>query len=395
MELLYLSHCVPDAPNKGEKIRACYCVEQLARHHRLHLVCFAASEAEAAAARKMNNCASVYVERLSATGALPRAGWRFLARGRCLVTEYFHSPAMKHHVAELTSKVKLDATLVFTTAMAQYAPTGVPTLLDMADVDSEKWLHYGTVRTPSFLYNTVGRRLRKQEISFAALAERTILVTEAEARLLKSFAPAADATFVENGVNFTHFAPGAFPAKPELNGRTFIAFVGAMNYYPNVEAVVWFAKEVWPELRRRMPQLEFGIVGRSPTAAVKALASRAGIWVAADPPEVVPYLEASAAVVAPLQMARGIQNKVLEALAMGKTVFATVPICKTFGSDVPAGIVSCAGANDFVAQIAASPLVPNAYDASIRTAAQQRFSWSGSIERLETELTRVVSRSID
>lgn len=394
MDLLYLSHCVPDAPDKGEKIRAYYVLANLSQRHRVHLVCFARTDAEVAMAGAMRNVASVYVEKLSHPAALAKAACGFLV-GSCLNTRYFSSKAMRDHVRRLGQSVKLDATIAYTTVMAPYAPPGVPVLLDMSDVDSEKWFQYAQMRKPSRLFAMEAKRLRREETRHSESARRTIVMTHQECRLLRSFSPAADITYIENGVDFTRFEPGAIKPKVELQGRKFLAFVGFLDYYPNVDAVCWFADNVLGQLRKRVPDLELGIIGKNPVAVLKALGSRPGIWLEPSPEDVRPYLAASAAVITPLRLARGIQNKVLEGLAMGKTVFASTPICDTLGESLPLGVVHCRNAQEFIDRIAATPLRPAACDPAIREAARGRFSWSRSLERICDEIDAVAGlRSI-
>jgi polysaccharide biosynthesis protein PslH len=393
MNLLYLSHCVPDAPNKGEKIRAFHVAAELARQYQLHLVCFARTDTEVAAAQAMRNCASVYVEKISPNAALAKAAWGFLW-GSCLNTAYFFSQAMREHVSRLSRTVKLDATVAYTTVMAPYAPPDVPMLLDMSDVDSQKWFQYAQMRKPSFLFALEAKRIRKEEIQYAEAARRVIVMTEQECHLLKSFATNADATHIANGVDFASFRPEANPPRRELIGRKFLAFVGFMDYYPNVDAATWFAEEVFSELRRRDASLELGIIGKNPTSAINALGSRPGIWVEPSPPDVRPYLSASAAVITPLRLARGIQNKVLEGLAMGKTVFASTPICDTMGTDLPLGLVHCRNAQEFIESISSTPLTPAAYAPEIREAAQARFAWSRSLASMRVEVEAVAGSTV-
>jgi glycosyltransferase involved in cell wall biosynthesis len=301
---------------------------------------------------------------------------------------------MQDHVRRLSGRVKLEATVAYTTVMAPYAPPDVPVLLDMSDVDSQKWFQYSATRKPAFLFDAVAKRLRKQEILYAESSRRTILITEQECSLLRSFALRASATYIENGVDFSRFNPATAPEIPALRGRTFLAFVGAMDYYPNVQAVMWFAKEVWGELRKRTPKLELGIIGRHPSRDVTALGSIPGIWLEASPPDVVPFLSASAAVIAPLRMARGIQNKVLEGLAMGKAVFSSTPICESLGADLPRGVVHCPSATEFIERISSAPLAAGMWDPGIRNEAQTRFSWPRAMERLREEMTAIADPAV-
>ena len=380
MQILYLSHCVPNPPDKGEKIRAYHVLKHLARTHAVHVVCFARSEEEEAGARELaRTSASVYVERFSPTVALARAAARF-GIGGCLTLSYYESARMRAYVESLPRPA---ATVAYSTAMAQYAPEGVPLLLDMADVDSEKWFGYGRTRRLGWVYAMEGRRLRSHEVEYARRAKMTTVVTESEAALLRSIVPDAMVRCSENGVDCDTFDPKQTPRLPELDGRRFLVFLGAMGYHPNIDAVCWFSREVFPELRRQDPSLEFLIVGRDPARPVRRLAEQAGVSVVGTVPDVRPYLAGSLAVVAPLRIARGVQNKVLEALAMGKRVMASAAVCETFGGDLPEGLVRCETTADYAGYVGASAA------ARIRRRASVQFRWERSLETISLELSNV------
>jgi sugar transferase (PEP-CTERM/EpsH1 system associated) len=389
MDILYLSHCVPNPPDKGEKIRAHREVLHLAARHRVHLVCFARNESETRAAHELDGrCASVYAERLSFPLALGR-GFVEFAFGRCLTTSFYGSGAMRRRVAELAAAGNLSATVAFSSAMAPYAPPAIPLILDMADVDSEKWFQYAAQRHPAFVYRMEGRRLREVEVAGTARARRTILVTEAEERLLREFTPGQATMFLENGVDLADFDPVVAPDSASLAGRRSLVFVGAMDYYPNAEGAVWFADRVLPLLRDADPALEFWVVGRNPGRPVRRLASRPGVTVTGSVPDVRPYLKAAVAAVAPLQIARGIQNKVLEALAMGKTVLSSTAVCDTFGPELPFGVIRCVTERDYVT--AAAERRSSAFQPDIRSAAEARFSWERNLRALDRELEAAVA----
>jgi sugar transferase (PEP-CTERM/EpsH1 system associated) len=388
MDILYLSHCVPNPPDKGERIRAFHEVNRLTDQHRVHVACFARDEAEKEAGLALaGRCASLYIEILSAKLALARAAVHF-ALGGCIMTSFYGSTALRRHVATLSARVRLGASVIYSGAMAPYAPPGVPFVLDLVDVDSEKWLQYARTRFPGFAYRIEGQRLRAIEKDYALRSRRTFLSTRQELELFRGFAPEAPAECMENGVDFEHFDPARAIADDALGGRKFLAFVGVMDYFPNSDGVCRFASEVFPGLRRRDPQLEFFVVGRNPTPAVARLAKQDGITVTGSVDDVRPYLAAARAVVAPLEIARGIQNKVLEALAMGKRVFASTAICQTFQPGLPAGVVPCASASEYISAIGAMCPATSKADAAIREAARERYSWNRNLDLLLAELTQ-------
>jgi sugar transferase (PEP-CTERM/EpsH1 system associated) len=385
MDILYVSHCVPNPPDKGEKIRAFHEVKSLATGRRVHLACFARSDGEKRFAEELGSCcASVYVETLR-PWALASAAARF-AFGNCLTTSFYGSRRFRDHVAALAARTPLAGAVVYSSAMAQYVPTGVPAVIDMVDVDSEKWFQYARLRWPGTAYSIEGRRLRRAETAQGAQATRLFFATAQEEALYRSFAPEARTGYIENGVDGAYFEPDASTPGADLAGRSYLMFLGAMDYYPNAAACAWFATRVFPELRRRNPAAEFLIVGRNPGRAVRRLAAAPGVTVSGSVPDVRPYLRSAAAVVAPLEIARGIQNKVLEALAMGKRVLASTAVCHTFGAELPEGVVRCAGEREFLSAAEACLTSAPPSDPQIRRRATARFSWESNLRRLTAEV---------
>ena len=391
MDILYLSHCVPNPPNKGEKIRAFHELNHLSKKYRVHLACFARNADEIRDAEVLKDrCASVYVEPFSRSRALADAAVCF-GFGGCLTTSFYGSRRMRRYVESLR-KLPLSATLVYSSAMAQYAPSQVPMWLDMVDVDSEKWTQLGRTRWPGMAYKIEGHRLRTREAKFAERAACTFVVTPQEQDLLKAIAPGAKTVCASNGVDFDYFDPSLPSEAADLESRRFVAFVGSMDYYPNVEACDWFATSVLPQLRSRWTDLEFFIVGRNPTRAVRRLAKLPGVVVTGGIPDVRPYLALARSMVAPLNIACGMQNKVLEALAMGKSVHASPAVAKTFSAALPHGVVICNSDADYVREIDAVAGSLNAPDLKIRKSAQARFSWSRSLERITAEMASQETR---
>lgn len=388
--LLFLSHCVPNPPEKGEKIRAFHLLSKLAQRYSVHLACFAKRSSEMEDARHLEAyCSSVHVEPLPRTRALASAAVEF-ALGSCLTTSFYGSHRIRRHVESLR-KFPISAAVVYTSAMAQYAPPGVRMILDMVDVDSEKWLAYSRLRWPGWAYRLESQRLRRLETDYARRARCTFFSTAPEKDLFQSFAPEPRAICMENGVDFDRFDPSLAPAIPGLCGRKVIVFVGEMDYYPNVDAVCWFARSLFAQARNRHPDLEFFIVGRNPAPAVRRLAGQNGITVTGAVPDIRPYVASARAAVAPLRIARGIQNKVLEALALGKPVLASSPVCKTFGSDLPTGVIPCSSDQDFVRALEDISVRSCEPDPRIRDEARKRFTWDTNCQALLQEVENLAA----
>ena len=388
--LLFLSHCVPTPPDKGEKIRAYHEIRQLASRYSIHLACFGRSAAEVDEAQQLAGCcASVYAEEIGRAALMGAAG-RF-AFGWSVNEAFYHSRKMKRYVERLATQVQMDAAVAFSVVMAPYAPPQTPMLLDMIDVDSEKWLDYARSRRPAALFNLEARRLRQLEIRWSRAARLVAFTTGSEERLFQSFAPGVATCHVENGIDSTFFDGAAHRLPPDLSGRQFVVFVGTMDYHPNIQAARWFAEAVLPELRRQSREIEFYIVGRNPPAALLKLNGNGGVRVTGGVPDIRPYLASARAIVVPLRLARGIQNKVLEALAMGREVFATPEVVRTFGSVPPTGVVCCDSAQAFVDRLLVRCSAQPECDPNIRAEACRRFSWNRAGALFAEHLEKLVS----
>jgi sugar transferase (PEP-CTERM/EpsH1 system associated) len=326
-DLLFLSHRIPYPPNKGDKVRSFNMLRHLSRHYRVHLGAFVDQPEDWARADELRQwCASLQLLPLH-----PRwhklAALRGLLTGEALSLPYYRSVALRRWVQDTVTRTGLTRCVVFSSPMAQYV-TGLPgvrRVADYCDVDSAKWTDYAAQKSGpmAWLYRREGARLLAFETAAAARCEAVTLVAEHERALFASLAPtvADRVSVVDNGVDGSYFAPDA--ARPDpFDGGIAVVFTGAMDYWPNVDAVGWFSREVWPDILARHPQALFWIVGMNPTAQVQALASLPGVRVTGSVPDVRPYIQHARVVVAPLRIARGIQNKVLEAMALDRPVVA-------------------------------------------------------------------------
>lgn len=325
--LLFLAHRLPYPPDKGDKVRSYHLLRHLLKSHRVLVGTFLddpLDEPHVAALREQ--CADLHVERL----VPPRAKFASLAgliTGEALTMHYYRSKRLAQWIARRIAVERIDAAVAFSSSMAPYLdhhPT-LPLLVDFVDVDSAKWTEYSRRhRWPlSWVYAREGRTLLKEERRIASRARYSFFATAKEAALFHSIAPESRAQVghFDNGVDAEYFAPDAARASPFAADEVPLVFTGAMDYWPNIDAVSWFAREVLPGLRARRAALRFHVVGRNPTLEVRALAGP-GVTVTGTVSDVRPYLQHAAVVVAPLRLARGIQNKILEAMAMGRPVVA-------------------------------------------------------------------------
>jgi sugar transferase (PEP-CTERM/EpsH1 system associated) len=391
--LLYLVHRLPFPPDKGDKVRSYHLLRHLVARHRVHLGTFIddpADEAHVEAVRAL--CADVHIVRIDPRMARIRslAG---LASGEALSVRYYRDAGLHAWARGLAGRI--DASVVFSSAMTPYAEAlpDVPMLLDFVDVDSEKWTQYAAAhRWPmSWLYRREGRRLLAHDRAAAQRALRSFFVTDKEAGLFRGLAPESAATVdaVGNGVNAGFFAPDPQRASPFDAARPApLVFTGAMDYWPNIDAVTWFVADMLPQLQQRRPGLRFYIVGRSPPPAVQALASDT-VVVTGTVPDVRPYLQHAGAVVAPLRIARGIQNKILEAMAMARPVVAAQECAEAIDAQVGRDFLAAAQPADYIAQLDALLGDPAQADA-IGRAGRQRvldaYSWEARLSAVDRYL---------
>lgn len=330
-ELLFLTHRLPYPPNKGDKIRSWHMLQYLSRHFRVHLGCFIDDEADWQYAGQVAAlCASTRFVDLQPMAARWRAVRAVLSR-QAMSVQYYRNAHLLEWVDGLLASGKVRHALAFSGPMAQYidgsSARHLHRVIDFVDVDSDKWRQYGDSKPwpLSQLYQHEAHRLLQYERHIAQQFSAASFVSEAEAALFRLCAPMArrKTHHFNNGVDSAYFAPGACAADPYPPGTQVLVFTGAMDYWPNIDAVQWFVRHVWPALRRQFPQLLFYIVGSRPAPRVQALAKIAGVTVTGAVDDIRPYLGGATLAVAPLRIARGVQNKVLEAMAMGKIVLAS------------------------------------------------------------------------
>jgi sugar transferase (PEP-CTERM/EpsH1 system associated) len=320
--VLFLTHRVPFPPDKGDRIRTFNLLRQLAQRGRVWLGCLADEPVPPETTAALNGlCERVAAVPVGRRVRWVRALWS-LTTGASLSEGLFASAELARVVSAWATEAKFDVVVASSSALVPYlrlpALRDVPAVVDLIDVDSQKWLDFAAAsRAPKrYLYRLEANRVRKVERSLPGRVRAASVVSPAEANVYDSFTHAGAATVATNGVDLDYFSPIGCAEQPAL------AFVGALDYLPNVDAAVWFAHTVWPSVREKVPTAEFRIIGRNPTPAVKALASIPGVNLVGQVPDVRPFVASAAVVVAPLRLARGVQNKVLEAMAMAKAVVA-------------------------------------------------------------------------
>lgn len=391
--LLLLVHRIPYPPNKGDKIRSYHLLRHLAARYRVHLGTFVDSPDDWQYVDKVREwCADSHFARLDPKLARLRSLGALLS-GRALSFDYYRDAGMQAWVERTMREQKIDRVVVFSSPMAQYAMpfAHARRVIDFCDVDSDKWRQYaGQKPWPmSWLYRREARTLLDYERKVADACDSALFATEPEAQLFRELAPESDAKIghFNNGVDTDYFSPAHAYSNPYADGERVIVFTGAMDYWPNVDAVEWFTSDILPGLRERLPDLRFYIVGARPTPAVQALGRLPGVLVTGTVPDVRPYLAFAAVSVAPLRVARGIQNKVLEAMAMALPVVVTPEALEGVKAEPGTDLLLAEGADAFAAAVLrVLGEDDHGLRASARVRVEQHYSWPSNLASIEARL---------
>jgi sugar transferase (PEP-CTERM/EpsH1 system associated) len=394
-EILFLAHRIPWPPDRGDKIRSYNELQAIARIAPVHVGCFADDARDESFAPAMARVtASQCVVRRAGGKAL--AAVQGIARGEPLSVALFRSRAMHAYVRRLLAERPIRAIFGFSSQIAQFVPEhlpdGVRFVMDMGDVDSEKFAAYGREQggVMGWVYRREGRVLAAYEDALGRRADNSLFVSEAEAQIFRARAGLGTGKVraMENGVDTVFFDPAAqfAPVDPAQRGKgPFLVFTGQMDYRPNIEAVTDFAERSMPVILAAYPQARFAIVGRSPTPAVQALGGRPGIIVTGEVPDVRGWIAGADLVVAPLRIARGIQNKALEAMAMARPVLCSAQAAE--GIDAQDGkefLVVRAPEEEAAAVLAllADPARGAAIGQAARARVKARYSWDAAMAPL-------------
>ncbi len=387
--LLFLAHRIPFPPNKGDKIRSFHLLRHLSQRYEIHLGAFVDDPDDWQYAEALAPyCASVKLVPLN-TRRARLASLSGLLSGKALTLPYYRHAGLRAWAHALAQAGTVSHGLAFSSAMAQFMPPLEKRVLDMVDVDSDKWTQYAsTQRWPlSWVYAREGRKLAEWEADTARRFDATLLVSQDEAALLRTRVPeAADRIGAfENGVDAAYFSPDLAHDSPFKADERAIVFTGAMDYWPNVDAVTWFAERMFPAIHDAVPAARFVIVGSRPSDAVLALARQPGVIVTGSVPDVRPYLAHAVCAVAPLRIARGVQNKVLEAMAMACPVVTSPQAAEGIRAEAGRDYTLAHDATEFAASVIACARQP-VRNPEARACILERYDWTRNLAAVEASL---------
>ena len=392
MNVLFVCHRVPFPPKRGGKIRPFNIIRHLTQQgHRVTVASLARNENERAEAEGLKqHCERALVEVIPNGAAWARTVAR-LPTAMPSSFGYFHSPALAKRIDAELGTGRYDLVFVHCSSVAPYVRNATTArILDYGDIDSQKWRDYSTFRSfplsAGFWLEAV--KLESVERRLSRNFDLCTCTTRGELESLRQLGVTTPADWFPNGVDAEFFSPSSAPYDENL-----VSFVGRMDYFPNQQAVLGFCRDVLPRLAARRPAIKFEIVGADPSREILALRKFQNVSVTGSVPDVRPYVTRAALTVAPLLIARGTQNKILESMAMGVPVVCSERAAG--GVDVVPGehLLTARGADEYVAAIERVLEAPAERDRLAKAARARVLShhgWQSSMRRVDELIARVV-----
>ena len=385
MRLFFICQRVPFPPDRGDKITTFNEIRHLSTKHEVHVFCLADGK------RDLDNIPGLHRYAQTVT-AVPVVGWTSKLRalkamfaGESLSVAAFNEAKLHDDIRREFTELRPDLIMVYSCNVAQYAEhfPQVPRIMQFAELDSSRWGQYAQrTRVPlRWIYAIEQRRFFAYERRIARTFSHALVCTASEQRDFERRIPGVPVSLVGNGVDLDHFCSKGIAKRPGS-----IVFTGVMDYFPNVDAVVWFCDKVLPIVQQQMPEAALTICGSRPATAVRRLAKRRGVTVTGRVPDTRPYLDGAEVFVAPMRMARGIQNKLLEALAMGLPCVASEAAAT--GTVVPngEGILAADDPEEFaehVVRLLRDGAFRAAMASKARAAAEMNYRWEAQLARLD------------
>ncbi len=394
MQILFVCHRFPYPPNRGGKIRPFHIIRHLHEQGHDVIVCsLVRSDAEAdQSAGIAPYCTAYHAVRV-------HEPIQFVRMVACLPLTtpssmgHFHSPALARRIRQLMTTRHFELIMVHCSSVAPYVEDveSIPKILDFGDMDSQKWFEYARYKPfpLSCGYRLEANKLMAAEQRLAQRFEVCTTTTRAECDTLEAYGTGAATDWFPIGVDTAFFAPTGASYDPHT-----ISFIGHMDYYPNQECMRRFCDTVWPLLKAKDPAMKLLIVGADPPRAIRALAQRPGVTVTGTVDDVRPYVRNSAAMVAPLAIARGTQNKLLEAMAMAVPTITSSAALGGVDAEPEQHFLVADGAQeiaDAVWRVTAHPAERARLAAAGRARMLSHHSWEGAMRRLDRIIERAVA----
>lgn len=393
MNILYVCHRFPFPPKRGGKIRPFNMIKHLSAKHEVTVASLVRSDTEAHEGADLKSYCAEYLmgrvdDRIQTARMIAR-----LPTTRPSSFGFFYSRELAHRIRKALARKRYDLVFVHCSSVAPYVEhvRGIPKILDFGDMDSQKWLEYAQYkRFPvSAGYWLEGHKLWREEKRLARKFDLCTATTRAEWETLNGYGLDVPTDWFPNGVDHGYFAPVDEAYEPET-----LSFIGRMDYYPNQECMFRFCAEVLPQLRARRPDIKLLIVGADPSPAVRELGNLPGVTVTGSVPDVRPYVRRSALMVAPLNIARGTQNKILEAMAMGVPVVSSRVAAGGVDAVAEQHLLVAESNEDYVRQILRVLDAPPERARLARAGRERMLShhaWPKSMQRLDRIIDRCLT----
>jgi sugar transferase (PEP-CTERM/EpsH1 system associated) len=394
--ILFISHRIPAPPNKGDKIRSYNFIRNLSENHNVHLAFLVDSRSDIKHVEMLRQYTkNIFWESINPKSRKVLSTFKSITSSQPISLPYFYSQKLQQKIDRFLDNQQVDAVFCFSSPTAEYLYKSkhvngmlqdVRWVMDLIDVDSYKWKQYAENNSLplKWIYKRESDLLQRYEKKIAHDFDATLLVSKSEAQLFNSNCQDGDVRTVPNGVDLQHFAPG----KGVINkfGGPVLVFTGAMDYWPNIDGVTWFVKEVFPLICLEVPNTEFFIVGSYPAPEVIKLQETEGVSVTGFVDDVRDYLASADVCVIPLRIARGIQNKVLEAMAMGKPIVCSPEALEGIdavpGKDLLTAKSGAAFAREVVRLLGDAALQRQIAKGG-RECVEEKYSWEKSLGQLE------------
>ncbi|MET0106810.1 MAG: TIGR03087 family PEP-CTERM/XrtA system glycosyltransferase [Sedimenticola sp.] len=394
--LMFLCHRIPYPPNKGDKIRSYNLLKHLAEHFTIYLGTFIDDPIDWDYVPVMEEiCEDTCFIKLDPASARIKSVSGFLS-GKPLSLPYYFSKELADWIQKTTAKNSIRKLIIYSSAMAQYAMYSDQPfsnrVIDFVDIDSDKWNQYSESKSwpMNWVYQREAELLLNFEKKVANEFDHSFFVSAAEADMFKAMSPdtASKVGFYSNGVDTDYFNPTEVAENPYQESDKVLVFTGAMDYWPNIDAVVWFSESVLPRLIEIDQRIKFYIVGGNPSETVTKLADSKNIEVTGRVDDIRPYIKFAHAAVAPMRIARGIQNKVLEAMAMECTVVTSQQGYEGITADKQVELFIANEVDDWISKIclAIEYSEQNSMGKSARARVITDYSWHGCLSGIETYL---------
>ena len=417
MNILYLAHRIPYPPNKGDKIRSFNEIKYLSRHHEIDLACLADDPDDLKYQTDLEKyCSRVFVQPLNKMSAKIK-GLLSLIAGQSISVGYFWKNELQSIVDKWLSEKDYNAIICFSSPMAEYVfrsnaiqlsslqasrPPGIQAdrplhVMDYCDLDSDKWRQYSEQsKFPlNYIYELEFIRLLQYEKKVNKAFDHSIFVTQNEADLFsKLFPEAKNVRVIPNGVDTDYFSPEYAnkpnainqPDQPNKLSQPILLFTGAMDYHANINGMIWFCDKILPMIRKKNPQVQFYIVGSNPSSQVKALDNKNGVNVTGFVDDIRSYYSSADVCVIPLRHARGIQNKVLEAMAMGKPVISTSNAADGIDAIFEEHLLVTDNPIEFASKVASlmgDQASREQLGVNARSFVKKKFNWQANMDKLD------------